>query len=128
MPYFKRLHSNVDLQHGDQKVVNIIHQWPNRWKVSELNLDLSIGTLHENLCIWLFESWEEVKSYIDMIIKGWESVDCQGHLKRISKWKQIQKFCVLVNDDNDILKENIKDQNFKNFLKIFFTMMNTLQD
>jgi hypothetical protein len=84
MPYFKRLHSNVD---GDQKVVNIIHQWQIDGKVSEFNLDLSIGALHENLYIWLFESWEEVKSYIDMIIKGWESVDCQGHLKRISKWK-----------------------------------------
>jgi hypothetical protein len=52
-----------------------------------------------------------VKSYIDMIVKGWESVDCQGHLKRISKWKQIQKVCVLVHDGLDILKENIKDQN-----------------
>ncbi len=50
-----------------------------------------------------------MKYYIDMIVKGWESVDCQGHLKRISKWKQIQKVCVLVHDDQDILKEFIKN-------------------
>jgi hypothetical protein len=57
---------------------------------------------------------------IDMIRKGWESVDCQGHLTRISKWKQIQKVCVLVHDDHDILKENIKDQNLKEFFEYLF--------
>ncbi len=54
-----------------------------------------------------------MKYYIDMIVKGWKSVDFQGHLKRISKWRQIQKVYVLVHDDCDILKENIEDQNLK---------------
>jgi hypothetical protein len=37
---------------------------------SEINLNIFIGTLHEHLCTWLFESWREVKSHIDMIVKG----------------------------------------------------------
>ncbi len=40
--------------------------------------------------------------------------------ERISKWKQIQKFCVLVHDDHDILKENIEDQNLKELFEDFF--------
>ncbi len=60
------------------------------------------------------------ESYINTIIKGWESVDCQGHLKRISKWKQIQKVYVLVRDEHDILKENIKDQNLKELFEDLF--------
>jgi hypothetical protein len=50
MPYFKRPHSNVDLQQGDQKAASFIKDQIDG-RVSEINLDLSIGTLHENLCI-----------------------------------------------------------------------------
>jgi hypothetical protein len=76
MLYFKRAHTNMNFL-----------TWFKRWLASfikdqidggasEINLNIFIGTYHENLCTWLFESWREVKSHIDMIVKGWERVDC----------------------------------------------------
>lgn len=40
--------------------------------VSDVQLDLKIGTLREELCTWLLQTWKEVGSRTSMIVKGWD--------------------------------------------------------
>jgi len=43
---------------------------------NEIHLDLSIGTLRENLFTWLFESWKNGHVKLRVLLKVWENVDC----------------------------------------------------
>lgn len=85
-----------------------------------IDLDLSVGTLRENLCIWLFEAWKTIGLQVDMIIKGWQKY---GLLRAFEKDFQVQAmeantlsllFGAMSNIDDDCEKEiDLDDQDLE---------------